>query len=142
MHIKVPNIAALQACLFRQWWYFLDVPRHLFHFSPTSLQKALQAAGFADVRSSAVPDTAGALMFETSMVYWLRGIQLKRRGVQVAPAEDQTVGEVLDGQVYASVPSLGKRAFRWLVRNVAYAPFAIENTIGRSLELLAVGRRQ
>ena len=38
--------------------------------------------------------------------------------VQVAPEEDQTVGEVLDGQVYAGVPSTGKRAFRWLVRNV------------------------
>jgi len=139
--VKAPNMAALQAGLFRHLWYCLDVPRHLLHFSPTSLAKALQAAGFADVRCSAVPDAAGALMFEASVLYWLRGMQFERRGVQVAPAEDQTVGEALDGQVYASVPSLGKRAFRWLIRNVAYAPLAVENLIGRSVELFAVGRR-
>lgn len=139
--IKVPNIASLQAKLFGAWWYGLDTPRHLFHFSPRSLRRALEAAGFADISVSAVPDKVGALLFEISVVYWLRGRLLARKGVEVQPTEGQTVGEALEGQVYATVPSAGKRAFRWLVRNVLYAPVAIENAIGRSVELLAVARK-
>jgi hypothetical protein len=69
-------------------------------------------------------------------------VLLARRGVEVAPAEGETVGEALEGKVYSGVPSAGKRAFRWLVRNVLYAPLAVENVIGRSVELLAVGRKK
>ena len=61
--------------------------------------------------------------------------------MQIEPGEHETVGEALEGQVYPSVPSGGKRAFRWFVRNVLYAPLAVENLIGRSVEILAVGRK-
>jgi SAM-dependent methyltransferase len=141
LFIKVPNIAALQASVFGPWWYWLDAPRHLFHFSPVSLRRALEAAGFADIECRALPDWQGAMVFETSVVYWLRGLLLRRRGIEIAPTAEQTVGEALEGKVYAGVPSAGKRAFRWLVRNVAYLPLAIENLIGRSVELLAIARR-
>lgn len=140
--IKVPNIKALQAGLFGKWWYWLDVPRHLFHFSPRSLRRCLEAAGFSDVWCKAIPDRVGALVFETSTIYWLRGVLLARRGIEVAPAATETVGEALEGKVYAGVPSAGKRAFRWLVRNVLYAPLAVENLVGRSVELLAVARKE
>jgi SAM-dependent methyltransferase len=141
LFIKVPNVAALQARLFGQWWYALDPPRHLFHFSPVSLRRALEAAGFADIDCRALPDWQGAMVFETSVVYWLRGLLLRRRGIEVAPTAEQTVGEALEGKVYPGVPSAGKRAFRWLMRNVAYLPLVIENLIGRSVELLATARR-
>jgi SAM-dependent methyltransferase len=141
VYIKVPNIGALQASLFGPWWYWLDTPRHLFHFSPRSLRRALEVAGFQDIDCRALPDWQGAMVFETSVVYWLRGLQLRRLGVTVAPQGDQTVGDALEGKVYSGVPSIGKRAFRWLVRNVAYLPFAVENLIGRSVTLLATGRR-
>jgi SAM-dependent methyltransferase len=139
--VKVPNIAAMQARLFGRWWYWLDVPRHLWHFSPRSLRRALEVAGFADVRCRAIPEWEGAMVFETSLVYWLRGVLLARKGIAVQPSGSQTVGEVLEGKVYPGVPSAGKRAFRWLVRNVVYLPFAIENLVGRSVELLAIARR-
>jgi hypothetical protein len=51
------------------------------------------------------------------------------------------VGEVLEGKVYPGVPSAGKRAFRWFLRNVLYLPLAAENLIGRSVEVLAIARR-
>lgn len=139
--VKAPNIEALQAGLFGKWWYGLDVPRHLFHFSPRSLRRALEVTGFRPIEVRAVPDPVGAIVFEISVVYWLRGLQLAHRGVTVAPTEDQTVGEVLQGQVYAAVPSVGKRAFRWVARNLLYAPLAVENLVGRSAELIAIGRR-
>ena len=34
-----------------------------------------------------------------------------------------------------------KRAFRWLAKYVLYAPFAVENLIGRSVELHGIARR-
>ena len=139
--IRVPNFAALQSVLFGAGWYWLDPPRHLFAFTPPSLARALEASGFTRVQSRALPDLVGALVFETSVVYRLRGRHLARHGVEVAPTGDQTPGEALEGKVYAGVPSAGKQAFRWLVRNVLYAPLAVENLIGRSVEVFAIGRK-
>ena len=45
--ISVPNFASLQAMLFRKHWYALDVPRHLWHFTPRSLEILLNETGFA-----------------------------------------------------------------------------------------------
>jgi len=43
--ISLPNLDSFQARLFRRFWYgFDDVPRHLHHFSPRSLQRILSAA--------------------------------------------------------------------------------------------------
>jgi hypothetical protein len=47
--ISVPNFDSLQARLFRSRWFHLDVPRHLFHYTPSSLTKLLETAGFAVV---------------------------------------------------------------------------------------------
>lgn len=44
--IAVPNFASIQAKLFRSRWYHLDVPRHLFHYSPESLTKILDNCNF------------------------------------------------------------------------------------------------
>ncbi|MDI6804613.1 MAG: class I SAM-dependent methyltransferase [Bacteroidota bacterium] len=44
--IAVPNFASIQAKLFRNRWYHLDVPRHLFHYSPESLVKILDTYNF------------------------------------------------------------------------------------------------
>jgi len=139
--VKVPNIAALQARLFGKWWYWLDTPRHLTHFSPRSLRRALAEAGFRDISCRPIPETEGAMVFQTSLFYWLRGLHLARKGIQVEPRPGRPAGEVLQGHVYAGVPSAGKRAFRWFAKYVLYLPFAFENLIGRSVELLAVARK-
>ena len=44
--IAVPNIASIQARLFRARWYHLDVPRHLFHYSPRTLRRLMESHGF------------------------------------------------------------------------------------------------
>ena len=141
LFIKTPNLNSLQARLLGRWWYALDTPRHLTLFAPGTLRRMLHAAGFADAVCRPIRDPVGAMWFEASVLFRLRGLLLERRGVQVQPTEGQTVGEALEGQVYATVPSAGKRVFRWLVRNVLYAPLALENVVGRSVELLAVAKR-
>jgi 2-polyprenyl-3-methyl-5-hydroxy-6-metoxy-1,4-benzoquinol methylase len=46
LRILVPNISSLESRLFRRHWYGLEVPRHLYHFDPRSLQTLLSRTGF------------------------------------------------------------------------------------------------
>jgi len=50
--IAVPNFGSIQSTLFRSRWYHLDVPRHLFHYTPKTLGALLERSGFRvlDVR--------------------------------------------------------------------------------------------
>jgi SAM-dependent methyltransferase len=43
--IAVPNLESWQARLTGRSWFHLDVPRHLFHFSPRSLSQVLRQTG-------------------------------------------------------------------------------------------------
>jgi hypothetical protein len=49
--IAVPDFGGWQARLFGKHWLHLDVPRHLFHFTSFSLQKALGATGYQNLLS-------------------------------------------------------------------------------------------
>jgi 2-polyprenyl-3-methyl-5-hydroxy-6-metoxy-1,4-benzoquinol methylase len=44
--VAVPNIDCLPFHWFRESWYGLDLPRHLTHFSPRTLQWMLERSGF------------------------------------------------------------------------------------------------
>ena len=44
--IQVPNISSLQARMFRNFWYGLDVPRHVINFTPKALEFLLHEMGF------------------------------------------------------------------------------------------------
>lgn len=50
--IGVPNFASLLSRLVREQWFYLDVPRHLWHFERGTLARLLTEAGFRveDVR--------------------------------------------------------------------------------------------
>lgn len=48
--VSVPNAASWQAKYFKADWFHLDVPRHLYHFTPESLSRCLTVCGF-QVRS-------------------------------------------------------------------------------------------
>lgn len=48
--IAVPNISSLQAGLFGEKWFHLDLPRHYYHFSPATLGNLLEAAGFRIIK--------------------------------------------------------------------------------------------
>jgi 2-polyprenyl-3-methyl-5-hydroxy-6-metoxy-1,4-benzoquinol methylase len=40
--IAVPNYTSLDAEIYKEYWAAYDVPRHLYHFSPTAMEKLLQ----------------------------------------------------------------------------------------------------
>ena len=44
--VSVPNTAALEFRVFGSRWYALQLPAHLFHFTPTTLNRLLQASGW------------------------------------------------------------------------------------------------
>ena len=43
--VAVPNLDSWQARICGAFWFHLDVPRHLFHFTPSSLSQALEMVG-------------------------------------------------------------------------------------------------
>lgn len=57
--VGVPNIDSWEARMFKERWRGLDVPRHLFCFSITSLNMMLRSAGFRvlEVRPQLKPST-------------------------------------------------------------------------------------
>lgn len=46
LYVAVPNIDSLAFRMFGPHWFALDLPRHLVHFSPLTLQFLLEQAGF------------------------------------------------------------------------------------------------
>lgn len=45
--LDIPNYASLGARLFKTYWYPLDIPRHLYFFTPHSIQSMLEKSGFS-----------------------------------------------------------------------------------------------
>lgn len=45
IYISVQNARSLNYWLFRKWWFSLDVPRHLFSFTPKTIQKLFSSLG-------------------------------------------------------------------------------------------------
>lgn len=48
-HVLVPNVDSAEARAFRSYWHGLELPRHLFHYSPSSLKFLAESAGMREV---------------------------------------------------------------------------------------------
>jgi 2-polyprenyl-3-methyl-5-hydroxy-6-metoxy-1,4-benzoquinol methylase len=53
--LEVPNYASPLVSFFKKYWFPMDVPRHLFQFTPATLQAMLAQAGFERARIKGVP---------------------------------------------------------------------------------------
>jgi SAM-dependent methyltransferase len=77
--VSVPNLASVQAQLFGRVWFHLDLPRHIYHFTPAAVRSILERHGFAIERlSTAYPEmevlglvqsTLNAAGFESDRLY-------------------------------------------------------------------------
>lgn len=54
----LPNIDSGEARFFRSYWYGLELPRHLSHFSPTSLRYLANQVGLKEVLLETHPNSA------------------------------------------------------------------------------------
>ena len=66
---SVPNFGSWERRFFGRYWYALDLPRHLQHFTPHTLRRTLDAAGF-DVIKIIHQRTANNIT--GSIGYWWR----------------------------------------------------------------------
>lgn len=48
-YVLVPNIDSAEARVFGSYWHGLELPRHLFHYSPASLKFLAESAGLHEV---------------------------------------------------------------------------------------------
>ena len=44
-YVLVPNVDSAEARVFGSYWHGLELPRHLFHYSPASLKFLAESAG-------------------------------------------------------------------------------------------------
>ncbi len=68
--IDVPNFASYQAEWFRDHWYAFDVPRHLHHFSPRSLEILLQEQGMVRIGHHAFSRFSNIHQLKHSLLHW------------------------------------------------------------------------
>lgn len=79
-YMLCPNIEAIEAYIFGSYWYCLELPRHLFHFSSRSLEGLFSHYEFDKVLLRTIPDC----YVEHSM-YYVAGHALAKFGVQRPP---------------------------------------------------------
>ena len=48
-YVQVPNIDSAEARVFGTYWHGLELPRHLFHYSPASLRNLATSSGLREV---------------------------------------------------------------------------------------------
>ncbi|MFM7036277.1 MAG: class I SAM-dependent methyltransferase [Planctomycetaceae bacterium] len=47
---SIPNAGCWEATFFGRYWYVWELPRHLHHFTPSSIRTLLQQCGFEDIQ--------------------------------------------------------------------------------------------
>jgi len=53
--LEMPNFDSLWASILGEYWFPLEIPRHLYHFSPPTLRAMLTKTGFRLIRLVGVP---------------------------------------------------------------------------------------
>lgn len=81
----IPNIDSAGARIFRSYWYPLELPRHLYHFSPATLRKVALSAGLREVSL----ETRRELFIESSTRFMFDDA-VKKFGISRPPLSKST----------------------------------------------------
>lgn len=82
--LTVPNISGFQAKIFKEFWFHLDVPRHLYFFELGTLKQILRKNGFKVLKAnhfSGELEAQGLIHSILNVLRPLRGTSKKTRGV-------------------------------------------------------------
>jgi 2-polyprenyl-3-methyl-5-hydroxy-6-metoxy-1,4-benzoquinol methylase len=79
-YMMVPNIDSAGSRIFKSYWYGLELPRHISHFSPGSLRKLAQSVDLSEVSIT----TDREVFIEASMKYILDDM-FRKIGIERAP---------------------------------------------------------
>jgi len=76
--VEVPNIDSFQYRIFKESWFPLQIPEHLFHFTPASLQGVMQQCGMERVWASTFSPRISAAGYVASLFPSLQPDKLHR----------------------------------------------------------------
>lgn len=122
---RVPNIDCWEARMLGTFWYGLELPRHLFHFSPRSLRFVMGVLGLEEVQVQTSPVS----YLEHSAGYLYSAV-VERMGFSVRPqSQNRSQGVAL-------------RAVRKAMRLTAIEPFCrLASSFGAGASILAIFRK-
>ena len=124
-YVLVPNVESAEARAFGSYWHGLELPRHLFHYSPASLKFLAESAGLRKVslETRRNPAVGTSLRYVWDDVF--RAVGIRRTPV-----------------AYRGEPSLPWRAARKLVRvTVLRALLAMAPIVGGGESIHAIFRK-
>ena len=109
--IALPNLQSYDARLYGSHWIALDAPRHLYHFTPTTLRALLNKHGFSIIEiSSWMPDTVYNVWYSEKLDRKIKG---KRLGIGgIARAAMRIAGSFAVGRDPKRASSIVVRAVR------------------------------
>ena len=102
----LPNIESWEARIFGSYWYGLELPRHISHFSPQSLRHIMNALGFKELT-----------VFTSATTYSERSASYLRSAVS------EKVGFARPSMAKRERPNLLSRAVRKSIRMSVFEPF-------------------
>lgn len=117
--ITLPNIDSLEARLFGRYWFGLDLPRHLWQFSPRALAAMASSVGFEPLEIR----TTNSCYLDNSIRNLTLELKLKSGRCVVLPCE---------GKGPSSLLRLMQRAFRLCVV-YPFRELAVANGVGADL---------
>jgi SAM-dependent methyltransferase len=124
-YVLVPNVDSAEARVFGSYWHGLEMPRHLFHYTPTSLKFLAESAGLRKVSLETRRNPAVG----TSLRY-------------VVDDVSQGVGIRRTPTAYLGAPSLPWRVARKAMRmTVLRALLAMAPVVGGGESIHAVFRK-
>lgn len=85
-YTMMPNIDSAGARIFGSYWYALELPRHLYHFSPASLRALGKTVGLEEVSI-----TTHREVFIENSVRYLFGEALRKIGIVRVPLSEAKV---------------------------------------------------
>ena len=76
-YVQVPNIDSAEARVFGTYWHGLELPRHLFHYSPASLRTLAKSSGLREVSlvTQRNPAVGTSLRYLWDDIFQAAGIQ-------------------------------------------------------------------
>ena len=98
-YVQVPNIDSAEARIFGKYWHGLELPRHLFHYSPQSLKFLAESVGLREI----LLETKRNPAVGTSLRYVWDDV-VRMVGVQPTPV------------AYSKEPGFPRKAVRKLAR--------------------------
>jgi len=137
--ISVPNFASLESRLFGKYWNGLDVPRHLYHFTPATLDRMLKKAKLNIVYMKTI-NASQILEFADPITYGRESIRNLLINLELYPerrrvSNQENEGYNLSGNSHPNRRKWKKTLFRametpllWIINSIS-AVSASDNTI-------------